>query len=78
MPVLQVTTHKLAWWMSDLTLCRLLVALCRVNSARYVASCPAVDQPAWLHTDPGHWAPYTARPVLDNVRFTPSSVLATR
>ncbi|KAL0049857.1 hypothetical protein WJX82_011238 [Trebouxia sp. C0006] len=38
----------------------------RVNSARYVASCPAVDQPAWLHTDPGHWAPYTARPVLDN------------
>lgn len=38
----------------------------RVNSARYVASCPAVDQPAWLHTEPGHWAPYTARPVLDN------------
>ncbi|KAL0042467.1 hypothetical protein WJX79_000707 [Trebouxia sp. C0005] len=38
----------------------------RVNPARYVASCPAVDPPAWLHTDPGHWAPYAARPGLEN------------
>ncbi|DBA90442.1 hypothetical protein WJX77_000864 [Trebouxia sp. C0004] len=37
----------------------------RVNSARYVASCPAIDQSAWLHTDQGHRAPYTAPPIIN-------------